>query len=69
MLPAQTEVLPEMTEGVPGAEFTLTVKVWTAEEPQPLFAITEIVPPVAPAVAVIELVVEVPDHPDGSVHV
>jgi hypothetical protein len=37
--------------------------------PQLLFPFTEIVPPAVPAVALIVLVVEVPVHPDGNVHV
>jgi hypothetical protein len=38
-----------------------------AEVPQPLVAETEMVPPVVVVVAVIELVVLVPVHPEGSV--
>ena len=37
--------------------------------PHELFAVTEIVPPVAPAVEVIDVEVELPVHPDGKVHV
>jgi hypothetical protein len=37
-----------------------------AEVPQPLVAETEMVPPVVVVVAVIELVVLVPVHPEGS---
>jgi hypothetical protein len=33
------------------------------------FALTEIVPPVTPAVAEMEVVAEVPLHPDGKVQV
>jgi len=43
--------------------------VWADETPQVLPAVTVILPPVAPAIAEIELEVEVPDHPEGSVHV
>ena len=45
--------------------------VWFREIPEPheLFAVTEIVPPLAPAVAVIDSELEVPLHPDGNVHV
>jgi hypothetical protein len=46
----------------------VTAKVLGALAPQVLFALTEIVP-LAPAVAVIEVVVEDPDQPDGNVHV
>ena len=48
---------------------TVTGNVWAVPEPQVLFAVTETVPPVAPAVAVIEVEVEVPVHPGGRVHV
>ena len=37
--------------------------------PQVLFAVTEIVPPLLPVVVVIDVVAEVPVHPDGKVHV
>ena len=37
--------------------------------PHELLAVTEIVPPVAPAVEVIDVEVELPLHPDGKVHV
>ena len=40
-----------------------------APEPHELFAKTEIVPPFAPTVAVIEADAELPLHPDGNVHV
>jgi hypothetical protein len=39
------------------------------EVPQELFAVTDIVPPLAPAVAVIEVVVDDPLHPEGNVQV
>jgi hypothetical protein len=38
-------------------------------EPHELLAVTEIVPPLFPAVAVIEVDVELPLHPDGKVQV
>jgi hypothetical protein len=47
----------------------LTAKVLVVPLPQPLFAFTEMVPPVEADVAVMELVVEVPVHPEGSVQV
>jgi len=37
--------------------------------PHALLALTEIVPPLAPAVAFIEVEVELPDQPDGKVQV
>ena len=45
------------------------LKVLAVPEPQVLFAVTETFPPVAPAVSVIEVDVEVPVHPEGRVHV
>lgn len=39
------------------------------EAPQTLFATTEIVPPFAPGMTVIEFPVELPDQPEGKVHV
>ena len=48
---------------------TETLNVLGAEEPQELFAVTDIVPPLAPAVVVIDVLVEDPLHPDGNVQV
>ena len=62
-------VVPEIAPGVAGAEFTVIARVEEAEEPHELFAVTLMFPLVALAVVVIELVVEVPVHPPGSVHV
>lgn len=47
----------------------MTASVDADEEPQALFAVTVIFPPDVPAVALIELDVDVPDQPDGNVHV
>ena len=47
---------------------TLTLVVCAAEEPQPFSAVTEMFPPVKLEFAVIEFVVEVPVHVEGSVH-
>jgi hypothetical protein len=47
---------------------TVTANVLAALDPHVLFAVTEIVP-LAPAVVVIDAEVEVPDQPDGKVHV
>ena len=52
-----------------GLEAITTLKVLGKLRPQLLFAVTEIVPPVAPTVAMIELVVDEPLQPDGNVHV
>ena len=68
-MPSQIVVVPEIVPGTAGIVFTVTTKVCTDEEPQALFAFTEIVPLVGSAVVEIELVVEVPLQPDGSVHV
>jgi hypothetical protein len=59
----QTEVFPEIVPGCAGTLETPTAKVCAGEVPQELLAVTDIVPPVEPTVAVIELVVEVPDQP------
>jgi hypothetical protein len=45
------------------------VRLCAEEEPQALLALTVIFPPVVPAVALIEFVVEDPDHDAGKVHV
>ena len=47
----------------------LTRRVCDGEDPQELFALTEMVPPAVPAVAVIEFVVDEPVQPEGRVHV
>lgn len=70
-LPEQMGVLPVMAPGWGRATLPLTVtaNVRGAEEPQALLAVTVIVPLLALATAAIEVVVEVPDHPPGNVHV
>jgi hypothetical protein len=45
------------------------VNVWAVDAPHVLLAATEIFPPVALAVAVMEVVVEVPVQPLGNVQV
>lgn len=67
--PEQTLELPEIVPGVAGIEVTVTVSVCAVDEPQELFADTEIVPPIEFAVAAMLVVVDVPDQPPGSVHV
>ena len=52
-----------------GFEEIATLSVLGVPEPQELFAVTEIVPPAAPAVAVIDAEVELPLHPDGNIQV
>lgn len=68
-LPEQTMVLPLMLPGVAGMVFTVTDNDCTADEPQLLFADTVTFPLVVLAVAVMELVMEVPAQPLGNVQV
>ena len=68
-LPLHTVVGPVIYAGVAGTVDIDTPNVCAVELPQLLFAVTDIVPPVALAVALMLLVVDVPDHPLGSVHV
>ena len=64
----QTVVLPEIVPGCVGTGEMVTDKVLGVLLPQLLFAVTEIVPPELPAVAVMEVDVELPDQPEGKVH-
>jgi hypothetical protein len=68
-VPAQTGVLPEIVPGCAGMTITVTLFVLSGPDPHRLFAYTDIVPPDVPAVAFIEVVVELPVHPAGNVHV
>ena len=65
--PEQMELVPEIVPGVFGTELTVIGNVAAVELPHVLFAVTVIVPLVELAVVAIELVVEVPLHPDGKV--
>jgi len=67
--PWQTEVSPVIDPGWAGAEVTDTLSVLAVLVLHALVAVTEIFPPVAPAVALIEVEVELPVQPDGNVHV
>ena len=58
-----------MGPGSAGVVNTDTVNVLALLVPHELLAVTEIVPPVEPAVASIDVEVGVPVHPDGKVHV
>ncbi len=58
-----------MAEGCAGTALEVTVKVCEVELPQALFATTVIVPPDAPAVALMLLLVLLPLQPDGKVQV
>ena len=67
--PWQKVVAPEAVIAADGPADTVTANACAALEPQLLTAATVIFPPAAPAVAVMLLVVLVPVHPEGSVHV
>lgn len=69
MLPGQTKTPPLIGAGWAGGLLTITEKYWGAEEPHPLLAVTVISPPLIPAVALIKLVDDVPDQPEGRVQV
>ena len=61
-------VLPVIGPGCGSIVETTKLIVLDVPEPQAFFAKTEISPPVAPTVTVIETEVEVPVHPEGRVH-
>ena len=68
--------VPEFKQAIPndgtvttGIVEPETFTVAGALDPQPLFAVTVIRPVVLDAVAVITQESEIPDQPDGSVHV
>jgi hypothetical protein len=65
----QTVELPLMEPGVGGTAPTATVRLAAGDVPQAFVAVTVTVPSVAPAVAVMEFVVEAPDQPPGKVQV
>jgi len=52
-----------------GGTVTVTDRPVKPPGPQALLPVTVMLPLVIPAVAVIVLVVDVPDHPEGSTHV
>jgi hypothetical protein len=63
-------VLPVIVPGCAGnVQAIVTASVLVGPAPQVLFALTVILPPAVPAVAVIEVVVDVPDQPEGKVQV
>ena len=68
-LPVQTDAEPLIVPGVAGMLLTVIALVCAADEPQALFAFTVILPLEDPTVVVIEVEVEVPDQPEGKVHV
>ena len=61
-------MFPDITPGSEGVGLTETANVCGMVVPQALMAATEIVPPELPTVATIEVVVELPDQPEGKVH-
>jgi hypothetical protein len=65
-LPEQIAMLPLILPGVVGIVFTVILIVCAVEEPHALIAVTEILPPVEPAVVTIEVEVELPDQPEGN---
>jgi hypothetical protein len=67
--PEQSITSPLMVPGFAGMLFTITANACAVDDPQALLAVTEMFPPEASAVILIELVVEVPVHPEGNVHV
>ena len=67
--PEQTVVVPLIAAGIAGGTLTVTANVCAADEPQLLLAVTVTLPLILPAVAVIEVVVDVPVQPPGNVQV
>jgi len=67
--PWQTDAEPDMAPGCAGTVVTDMLKVRAVPAPHELLAVTEIVPPAAPATAVIDIEVELPVHPDGKAQV
>ena len=68
-LELQTLIGPRIAAGIAGAEPKLTASVCAGEFPQKPPAVTEIVPPLAPTVATMLSVVELPVHVPGKVQV
>jgi len=69
MEPWHTEVVPDMVPGWAGVVATATLNVLAVPEPQELLAATEMFPPADSATDVMDVVFELPVHPDGNVHV
>ena len=66
---AQTTDDPEIEPGCDGIDVGVTARVWAVLLPQTLSAVIEMFPDALPEVALIDVVVEEPVHPVGSVHV
>ena len=62
-------MFPLIAAGCAGTGFTVIASVCAVLVPQLLFAVTLMVPLVAPGVTLMLLVVEVPLHPLGNTHV
>ncbi len=60
---------PPIDPGCAGVVDTVTISVLAGPAPHELSAVTEMVPPDEPAVALIDAVVELPLHPEGKVQV
>lgn len=69
VVPEQIGVEPLMIPGVAGLVFTIIDLVCAADVPQAFVAVTVIFPPVAFDVVLMLVVVDVPVHPPGTVHV
>jgi hypothetical protein len=67
--PLQTADVPVIAPGCAGIDVTDKIPVLGVLEPQVLLAVTEIVPPPEPGITVIDVDVELPLQPDGSVQV
>ena len=68
-VPAHTLALPLIAPGCDNAAPDVTANVLAALLPHEFTATTEMLPEPEPAVVVIDVVVDVPLHPDGNVHV
>ena len=60
---------PVIVPGWIGMVVIVTATVRASDEHEPIFVFTETFPPAASAVALIEVVVDVPVQPPGNVHV
>ena len=62
----QIDAFPLIAAGWAGGVFTVTANVLATDEPQALLAVTLTLPEVVAARAVIVVVAEVPDQPEGK---
>jgi hypothetical protein len=68
-LPEQVVAFPDIVPGWLGMLLTVMASVCAVDDPHVLLAVTETLPLIALAVAVMEAVVEVPVQPPGNVQV